>query len=64
MDQFKHRTQELRVKRTIEALGKNNIEGHFVSTIEEIIPTLKTMMRAGSSVATGGSASLDRKSVV
>ena len=64
MDQFKHRTQELRVKRTIEALGKNNIEGHFVSTIEEIIPTLKTMMRAGSSVATGGSASLEEAGVL
>ena len=41
MDQYKDRTQELRVKRTIEALGKNNIEGHFVSTIEESLHTLK-----------------------
>ncbi|MCK9547258.1 MAG: lactate utilization protein [Sphaerochaeta sp.] len=64
MDQFKQRTQQLRVARTIDALGKNNIEGHFVPTIEEIIPTLQTMMETGSTVAVGGSASLEEAGVL
>lgn len=64
MDQYKLRTQQLRVKRTIEAMERNNIEGHFVATIGDVIPTLKTMMEYGSSVAVGGSASLEEAGVL
>ena len=64
MDHAKLRTQELRVKRTIEELGKNNIEGHFVPTIAEIIPTLESMMESGSTVGLGGSASLEEAGVL
>lgn len=64
MDQFKRQTQDLRVKRTIEELEKNNIEGHFIPTIEEIIPTLETMIAPGSSVGFGGSASLEEAGIL
>ncbi len=64
MDQFKRRTQQLRVKHTIEQLAKNNIEGHFIPTIDEVVPTLKEMIREGSSVGFGGSASLEEAGIL
>ena len=49
---------EQKIKRTIDALEKNNINGYFLESTEEIIDTIKDIVEEGAIVACGGSMSL------
>lgn len=49
---------EQKIKRTIDALEKNNINGYFLESKEELIDTIKDLIEEGSTVTCGGSMSL------
>ena len=64
MDANKKAIKLLQVERTIKSLAKNNIEAHFVPSVQEVVPTLDTLMKEGESVAVGGSVTLDETRVL
>lgn len=49
---------------TIKNLIKNNMDAFYVETSDEAINTLKTILKKGSSVAVGGSVTLDELGVL
>lgn len=49
---------DLRVKRTIEALGKNNMEAFYVENIDELHKKIKELVPQNSVVSVGGSRTL------
>lgn len=46
------------IRKTMENLDKNGIQPFFVETKEEVVPLIKSLVPAGSSVSNGGSVSL------
>ncbi len=64
MDAHKKAIKHLQVERTIKSLAKNNIEASFISTVQEVVPTIASLMKEGDSVAVGGSVTLDETGVL
>ncbi len=53
-----------RIKNTIEALKKNNMDAVYLETKEEVVPFLKTVMGDVKTVSNGGSATLKECGVI
>jgi len=53
-----------RVKRTIENLEKNNMNGYYVQTEEEALDIIKGLISEGDTVAVGGSMTLFETGVI
>ena len=51
------------VQKVIDALRKNRMLADYVATKEEVVPVIKTLITDGSTVATGGSRTLDETGV-
>ena len=64
MDKHTNWVLEQRIKRTIDALEKNNINGYYLESREEIIETIKDIAEEGSVVASGGSMTLFELGVI
>ncbi len=64
MDQNMEWLYEKRVKRTIENLEKNNMEGYFVEDEKELLVKLGEMLAPGSVVSVGGSMTLFETGVI
>ena len=56
--------RETRIKKTIEALKANNMNGYLVSSKDELIEKIKELTNEGDVVATGGSMSLFETGVI
>lgn len=55
---------EQKIKRTIEALEKNNMNGYYLESKDEVIDTIKDIVEDGSIVACGGSMTLFETGVI
>lgn len=55
---------EERVKRTIESLEKNNMNGYFVQDEKELIEKIKELAPEGTTVSVGGSMALFETNVI
>jgi len=64
MDKNKRKIREQQVERTITALKKNNMEALYIPTMDEILPTVQSLLNAGEKVAVGGSVSLAETGVL
>ena len=51
------------VQKVINALRKNRMLADYVSTKEEVVPLVKSLIQKGSAIATGGSRTLDETGV-
>lgn len=51
------------VQKVIEALRKNRMLADYVPTKEEVVPFVKTLLKEGCTIATGGSRTLDETGV-
>lgn len=47
------------IQKVVEALRKNRMGAEYVSTKEDVLPLVKSLIPVGSTVATGGSRTLD-----
>lgn len=56
--------KETKINRTIEALRKNNMEGFYVKTNEELINKIEELVEEGSKVSCGGSMTLFETNVI
>jgi L-lactate utilization protein LutB len=63
MDKNKRKNREQQVERTIKALEKNNMEAVFIASMDELLPTVRSLLKAGEKVAVGGSMSLNETGV-
>lgn len=52
------------VQKVIDALRKNRMLADYVATKEEVVPFVKALITEGSTVATGGSRTLDETGVI
>ena len=59
MNKFLNEVIEQRLQRTAKALRQNNMDAYLVATKEQVAPLVQSLLAKGSSVAVGGSASLD-----
>lgn len=57
-------SNEMKIKRTIEALGKNNINGYYAKDRNEVIEFIKDIVDEGSIVSCGGSMTLSETGVI
>lgn len=64
MDANDKKILQMRVKRTIEALGKNHMQATYVPEIKDVVPMVRALMAKGSSCAVGGSISLFESGVI
>ncbi len=64
MDKNKRKNREQQVERTIKALKKNNMEALFIPSMDELHPTVRSLLTAGEKVAVGGSMSLSETGVL
>lgn len=53
-----------KIKRTIENLEKNNMEGYYVEDIETLISTIENMLKNGDTVSVGGSMTLFETGII
>jgi L-lactate utilization protein LutB len=51
-------SNEKKIERTIEALGKNNINGYHIQSRDELLEKIKELVSEGATVSCGGSATL------
>ncbi|QAA30459.1 lactate utilization protein [Clostridium manihotivorum] len=51
-------SNEKKIERTIEALGKNNINGYHIQSRGELLEKIKELVSEGATVSCGGSATL------
>ena len=58
MDSNVYWSNEKKIERTIEALGKNNINGYHIQTRDELLEKIKELVSEGATVSCGGSATL------
>lgn len=58
MDNNKSQVFRLKAKKVIEALKKNNMNGYYVDKKEDVVALVKSMMKDGNVVSTGGSMTL------
>ncbi len=63
MDTHKRKNREHQVARTIKALKKNNMDALYIPSMEELLPTVRSLLTAGEKVAVGGSMSLSETGV-
>ena len=54
---------ELRVRRTMAALEKNNMSAYFAQTSEEVVRLVEGLLCAGDTISCGGSVTLDASGV-
>lgn len=59
MNEFLNEVIEQRLQRTAKALQQNNMDAYLVETKEQVAPLVQSLLPKGSTVAVGGSASLD-----
>lgn len=52
------------IENTIKNLEKNNIEALYVESKEDVVPLIEKLVPQGSTVAVGGSVSLDESGVL
>ena len=64
MDANVKTNRTLQVERTIKALKKNNIDARFLETIDDVIPSVTSLLTKGESVAVGGSVTLNETGVL
>lgn len=64
MDTSKQKIRALQVERTIKALKKNKMEALFIPSMEELLPTVQSLLTKGEKVAVGGSVSLAETGVL
>ena len=64
MDANDKKILQMRVKRTIEALGKNHIQATYIPELKDVVPMVRSLMAKGSSCAAGGSISLFESGVI
>lgn len=64
MDDHLYTIRMKAVQRTIEELGKNNIQAHFIPTLGEVKHEVKKRLTKGATVGVGGSASLEEAGVL
>lgn len=53
-----------KVRRTIEELNKNNMEGYYVKNKEELLQKIKEFVKEGSTVSVGGSMTLFEMGII
>ena len=58
MDNNAKWVNEVKINRTLEALRKNNMEGFFINTHEELISKIEELVEPNSKVSFGGSVTL------
>ena len=51
------------ISKTIENLKKNNINSYYLESKEEVVPLIKELVKEGSTVAVGGSVTLNETGV-
>ncbi|WP_160669639.1 lactate utilization protein [Clostridium sp. C8-1-8] len=51
-------SNEKKIERTIEALSKNNINGYYIQSRDELLEKIKELVSEGATVSCGGSATL------
>ena len=64
MDEHLYEVRMKAVGRTIEALGKNNINAHFIPTVAEVKHEVAKRLKKGATVGVGGSASLEKAGIL
>jgi hypothetical protein len=64
MDANVKTNRTLQVERTIKALKKNNIDARFLETMDEVVPSITSLLTKGESVAVGGSVTLKETGVL
>lgn len=64
MDKNKRKNKEQQVQRTVEALKKNNMDAVFIPSMDELLPTVRSLLTVGEKVAVGGSMSLSETGVL
>ena len=64
MDANKRNIRELQVERTIKALTKNNMEAHYIPSMEDLLPKVRTLLKPKEKIGVGGSASLAETGVL
>lgn len=65
MDNMQHRTSamEMRIRRTMEALEKNNMNAYFAPTSADAVRLAETLLSDGDTISCGGSVTLDASGV-
>lgn len=58
MDNYLSDVLKQKIERTIKALEKNNMKGHFVETVHELHKLLEDLLVEGSTIGLGGSMTL------
>lgn len=64
MDEHLRHIREMKIKRTVEALRRNNIDGYQADSAEELHALIKGIVPGGASVASGGSMTLIQTGVL
>ncbi|HHW45960.1 MAG TPA: lactate utilization protein [Clostridiales bacterium] len=64
MDANAKKVLDLRVKRTMENLEKNNMKPYFVEKRSDVVPLVKQLLKPGETVAVGGSVTLAETGVL
>lgn len=57
-------SNELKINRTIESLKKNNMNGYYAKSREELIDIIEGIVKSGSKVSCGGSMTLFETGVI
>ena len=57
-------SNEMKINRTIEALKKNNMNGYYAKSRDEVIELIKDIVKEGSKVAVGGSETLSELGIL
>ncbi len=63
MDKNKRKNRDQQVERTIKALKKNNMEALYIPSVDELLPTVRSLLKRGEKIAVGGSMSLNETGV-
>lgn len=64
MDANLERILHIRIKRTMEALEKNNMKALYVPSSKEAVALLGTILKEGEKIASGGSATLAQAGIM
>ena len=58
MDQNTNKIMSLKITRTLKNLEKNQMKGHYIESVAELKPLVKSLLSPGDVVAVGGSQTL------
>jgi L-lactate utilization protein LutB len=64
MDKNKKKIMDLRIQKIIENLRKNNMEGYYLQTKDEVVPFISHLINEGDTVSVGSSQTLFQCGVV